>query len=1081
MNHDIEYHIDKHSELGYSSEEDTQDRGSSDQVMNKTLNKLNNSDKSKLRDKSQIFTKEKDKNSINRQKANKKEKYPLAVSSSSSSEPVFQGNLVSYPYPFPMFDDQSQYHHNQFNTDMLENLTGFNTSHPLIMRWLLECPDETKCPEMDTVNAKSPVKQKNDMMSVIQRINVDPQADKYLRQIIKTYNALQIQYTNLFNSLRDSLIRAGDDEFTDPQYIMEPITINYKSMPHITVSFYDFMKDLKADINRITKTIEQLYLIVGDKSNKAHTKRIKNFYRKVRAKKVPLVPNTLFRRSEMNKNLGDIFNLLGGVRSDASSSTSGEIKGGGNNLNDADALISSLRSKLNMYKEAIKPWDISKIHKISDKHRAMLMPDQQNVYETDVGSRSKKIYLDTFDKLDKDHLLDSILEKDDPLDRGLTFTPVLETHDLDGLIKGIDLMYKDSAEKLQSDNIERSIVWMREFINYQYQDLAQSAFTFTGDVWIDQKKRNLMKDALDVENRKLIIRTKYTIDVLNFYLQVTDISMVMAMMFKFLVDAKKITAQKNPYIGAAPGQIYSVIRRMTDLSQDIANIQTGFDKMSELLPYFTKEGYDSLKKTSPIRKIFQSRYGREDTYFFDKQIPESRPPRYTLSAIRAKVGKILSDNLNTEAISYHTGDLDSSELLDKEVLLSKVDALIKLDEQLNTTSEKEMGLGLFPGGSSITKDEYQTYFKQYIESTEKLLTVPRGVDSEIEQILDRQVLIPPSFMTEYQESKDVRSYLKNMSSDQNLMQVMNQHIADYSSIDLMVGHINTYYQQQISEYTETLETLERQVKKSSDSDKENINEQLVIDTVDTMALKLEIRKLVDLLDDVDQYDEKLQSYGPGVVRSYQSIARYAKSSYYVGFEPKSKPKSKQIKLPEIDESLMGGVRVEGTGNIEAKIDENNRDVSIVINNLFNKITQIENIKRGMGDVGSVLKNAFDLVDMIQGIVLFTLNILQSSISSCLDQEAVCNMKMIKYIDYSHLKHMSKTIKTILSSPELMGRPQIRLVKGPIVRTDNFLNRLFKVVEEGGVKVPTYVMIDVKKKSFIPLLVTQGLMFYDFGL
>lgn len=1067
MNRDIEYHIDKHSELGSMSEEEV--------LIDPVHKKPNKVIKSKIVTKS----------SLHEQKSKAKrtnDMYYPAIHSGFINlfEPAFSG--ISTFDSFPMFNDQSQYHYESFNNNMLENLTGFSTSHPLIMKWLMECPDKANCQDTKTLqNTVDTDKQRINNNIVIQKIRIDPDADQYLREIIKTYNALQTQYTNLFNALRDSLIRAGYEELSDPEYIIEPIIINYKSMPYITTSFYDFMKDLKADINRITTTIEQLYLMVGNKDNKTQAKQIKNFYRNVHAKKMPLIPNDPYQKTQLNKNLGDIFNLLGGSTNRIESipiptptstnqmSHGPNYIGGGGNLYDTDSMISDLRSKLTVYKDALKPWDMSKIHRISDKHRSMLMMDQQNVYETDTGSRSKKIYLDKFDKLDKDNLLDNILERDDPMDYGLTFIPVMETHDLDSLINSIDDMYKDSSEKLQKDNIDQSMVWMRGFINHQYEDLTGSDFTFTNDIFSDKKKKNRMKDALDIENRKEIRKNKEMIDTLNIFSQITDLSVIMAMMFKFFVDIGKITKQKNPYLSLTPADIYKALKQETDMSKDFYNIQTGYNKIIELLPYFSNEGYESLKTTSRVRKIFQNRYGSEDTYFFDKLVPDSRPPKYKPSVKRPKVGQIISANINTNAISYHT----LSDELDKEInvqtLKDNVSVLKNLDVELNKTSEKQLGYGLFPGGDTINKAEFATYFQRYIESTEKLLNMSEKDDVKIDSLLNRKVALSAEYSGRSYLLQDVKSYLKIMNSSQNFMRVMGQHFDDYSNIELMVGHIHEDYVRQIAALTENMTSLEKQLLESSEISKEPVNEQLVIENIDMIALRLEIKTLVDLLIHVDEYETKLHGYDTEIIKSYSEIEKNALLSYNVKFFNPTK-----------ETSLVGGLRIEGVGDVGTKIEKNQQDVTTIIDKLFNKITHIEDIKRGMGDVGSILKNAFDLVDIIQSTILFTLNILQTSISSCSDEEPVCKIKMIKYIEYRYLINISKVLKKILSSAELMSKPRVRMIRGPMIRTDKFLDQMIKIVNSISGQVPIYVGIDIKKKTFIPLLVTQGLMFFDFG-
>lgn len=1021
------------------------------------------------------------------------------TSSSDSSGYPIRGILTEHG--FPMFGIDSQFHYETFSSQYLQDLTLFDTSYPLILRWLTDryCPDTKTITDMDMIDKSMPHIQ----------VITDAQSDLYLRQIIKTYNTLQTQYVNLMNTLRETLIKLGVIEFADPRYIMEPIIINYKSMPNITDAFYEYMKGLKQDVNRIVHSVEKLYAVVNAKvdvqGNEVQTKQIKAFYKELHEKKVPFVSNQGYEKSELNQKLGDIFNMLGGSSlnhrinetSDNRTILGAEYRvllGGNASLNDTDVLVSELRDRMEMYKKSLKPWDLTKIHRMNDTDRSLLITEQQKTFETEPMTRNKKLYIDTFDKLDKDDLLDEMIKRKDFLhpDPMPDIVIKMDTYDPLSLIGSINEMYVDPMDKLKWIKITKTIEHNQDFIYYRFMDMNDNDFTFTDDIFIDQKTKNKMKDHLNEQNRKIIVELNQSIKTHTKISRIPGLTKAIAMMFAIMVDAKKITSTINPYANVTLKTLYATIKRMSNISQYIKNVKLGYEKMNELLRYFSKEGYTGLKKTSSVRKIFLSKFGEDNTYFFDTVISGSKPLKYNTSTERINAGEILGANLNTEAVGYHSS---ASVLSDKMVLINKVKALKELDAKLNKTSDKTMGKGLFPGGSGINTDEYSGYFSRYIESTEKLLDIEVDVLIdvkaetliEIDKILDKKVneenvlansvdkivdfTHPSTVQIQNKESTTVRTYMESLDPSYNFMETMVKHIDDYNNIDLMANHIQTAYLSLIQESTQNMEALQKQVLDSSSVAYLPISEQLVIQSVDLVVMRLEIKELVDMMKNIVDFQDKIKTFNTGIRASINQIEKDAESSYFLKMKHNN------------DIGMMGGVLIETIPEITKRIESDGKSATQIINDLFNKIFEIETIKRDMGDVDSVIKTGIHTAKLVESIILFTLNVIQASIATCPEVEKVCNLKMLGYMEYQKLRQLKDFLENILSSKEseTINNPNIAQVYGPMIRTSNFLQRLFSVGDKIVDKHIRYVKVDIKKKSFIPLLIAQSLMFYDFGV
>jgi hypothetical protein len=488
MNHNIktEYHIDKLSDLGYSS-------GDSDKIKHKKDKKNNKIYHRKIK-----------------RNINKSSSDSISENSSefisSDNEPLFTvyGSDYSQYNNISQYNDISQY--NNFSNSWHENMLKYNSQYPLIMRYLLDI--DADCSESNKSNNRSgncsgnkvtsikptsikpirptrptrPIKLINQTKSQIFSKIPDKQINKdlYLRDIIKTYNEMQIQYTDLFNNIRDILIRAGYTEYIDQIYIVKPIIIDHTHIPKPSDEFFSFMHKLKADINQIVQTIEKLYEYVGVKNSDVI--QIREFYNNVRLKQILLVPmdKTIYPETDLNKKLADIFNLLGGRN------TSNNMSGGGP-LDSADQMIVQLKERLEAYKRLINPLDITSIQRLDNSKRLMLVTGEEKKYEDNKLKipriiEESNVSLDKFNIYDKDYLVDTILNNTDPESiNNFAFNPMIETYDLTKISETLKPMYNNFSQQIKKEEIEPIIKDMEKFINYKFDDLKEDSFSFITD------------------------------------------------------------------------------------------------------------------------------------------------------------------------------------------------------------------------------------------------------------------------------------------------------------------------------------------------------------------------------------------------------------------------------------------------------------------------------------------------------------------------------------------------------------------------------------------------------------------------
>ena len=1148
MNHNIrtEYHIDKLSDLGYSSGE-----SNNKIVYNKKKSKISYRNIKRSVNKSSS-----DSTSDN-------------ISTSASTSTSSSSSVSSSEEPlFTVYgSDYSQY--NEFSNSWNQYLSKFNSHYPLIMRYLLNidknCSDSNgsnNCSgnKVKTIKSIGQIKPNKPIKSqIFNQISNKQNEDLYLRDIIKTYNDMQNQYADLFNNIRNILIEAGYSEYNDTKYIVKPIIIKYTHIPKPTDDFFDFMRKLKADINQIVQTIEQLYEWIGIKN--ADTIQIREFYNNIRLKQVPLVPmdKTKYPETELNKKLSDIFNLLGGrnnknkyMRGGGRNNKNKYMRGGGP-LDNTDEMITTLRKRLEAYKSIMQPLDISSIQRLDKAKRLMLMTGEEKKYE-DIKSKDFKsdgikpkiplnieetdISLDKFDTYDKNYLVDTILNNTG-LDSAsiFDFNPDIETYDLKKIIDRLKPLYNNFSQQIKKEELEPIIKDMEKFINYNFGDLKEDSFTFiTKDEF--EFKENIEKNAL-IESPIKKLQTQ--IDISKINLNNLFLIIKLPELINLITNIDILLLEKgkdiNDYKTKTLGDIYNDIKPSTDsitLNDDINNIKTGFDKIYDIVikfypsstiitnkkPY--SRGTDELQtyaKNFRIRKLIDpfrnhnakekgKNIGKEDTYFFllyedsTNKTSDKKPTSLFLETFHAlynfmNKNIVLMYNPDTKIKDTERGYRDEKynfirdiRELNKDITKLKKDItkLKKIDEKIRSDesakSGTELGSGIFPGKiehADVSSEfiDYQKLFKNYIQSYEKLLDQYSSNEQikNLDSILDKRYSIDPSLTGQLKEldisDNIIRPFLDKIRLDDKIINniITSRDIKKTDArVETLKQNINKQYEDNNIEYIGLLGKMKLELSKPDSVVYDPINKELELINADREQLKLEVMGLLDLLKVVDDYDVKVKTFDSSLSDSYAQIKKNAKSKYNILFD------SEDTESNKILYTKKGGTKI--TDKFNQKIDDNELNSSQIINNIYEKIMYIENIKKGVGDTEKILKYGFELVSDIQGIILFTFNVLQKIVTMCDSSSAICKIKMIKYIEYDNLVEFKNTLELVINNKSLMTNCQNKAIKGPIIRINNFLKRLIDIVASKASK-PSYIMIDINKKSFIPLIITQSLIFYTF--
>jgi hypothetical protein len=1141
MNHNIktEYHIDKLSDLGYSS-------GDSDYRIKYKKDKKNK----------KIFNRN-IKRSVNKRSSDNStttSSVSSSASSASSDEPLF----TIYG------SDYSQY--NDFSNSWHQNMIKFNSQYPLIMRYLLDidadCSDSNKSNNClgNKVKSNNLIKPSNPQIFKKISNNHIPNShlndDLYLRDIIKIYNEMQIQYTDLFNNIRDILIKAGYVEYTDQSYIVKPIIIEYNHIPKPSDEFFSFMRKLKADINQIVQTIENLYEYVGIKNS--DVVQIREFYNNVRLKQVHLVPmdKTKYPETELNKKLADIFNLLGGRRSTKSSTKSSSKKisnhMSGGALNDTDQMIMQLRERLETYKRLINPLDITSIQRLNDSKRLMLTTGEERKYEEKKNIKTDGIIsripenievsdvsLDKFVTYDKDYLVDTILNNTGS--NSFVFNPDIKTFDLTEIINTLKPMYNNFSQQIKEDEIKPIIKDMEKFINYKFDDLKEDSFSFITEEEFEfkiNKEKNAnyesptkkLKEEIDSQN--IINNNLFLINNLPEL-----INLIVIMDTMLIEQGKSINDYKNNSLD----NIYNDIKRITipDVSDtDIKKIEDGYKNINDIVhkfypsppgqsPYSHGSAEMSTYGANSRKDVFTDPFknhttGEDDTYFFFEY---SNPSNKTSKRVPTKDFLITFGNLynymNKNIILLYKPDTRIEPLdtaykdnnNNKVTRLSKVDRNLKnLKKYINILKETdqrlrsiksdkygtELGSGIFPGTKDKSKKKmdfinYQKFFKEYIETYEKLIDGLSNTEkiNEIDRILDNIYSVSTTVSSQLKDlgisGNVIRPYLGNIRIDDNIINniIITRDIETFDDrIQKLKQNISKQYEDNKKIYDDLVARLNIELSKSDNIIFDPVNKELEIINADREQLKLEVTGLVKLLEVVDNYNTKIKVFSESLSDSYTQIRKNAKSKYYIDIDPEIVESRTRVKsgfeYEDVESDIISHNKSGGsiTDKFNEKIDKNELNSTQLINNIFDKIMYIENIKKGVGDTEKILKYGFELVSDIQGIILYTLNVLQKITTMCGSDSLTCKIKMVKYIEYDNLVKFKKTLGIVINNKSLMTDCQNKAIKGPIIRISNFLQRIIDIVEPKEIK-PTYVMIDISKKSFIPLIITQSLSFYTF--
>jgi hypothetical protein len=981
---------------------------------------------------------------------------------------------------------------NDFYSRFNQNVNTFNQYHPLMMNQMLN-------PTINQMNKYLPQEKK---------VYNDTDANIYLKQIIKTYNDLQVQYADFFNGLRKILIDGGDHDrrLEDRRFEVKSIQLSDNITMGDTESFYRFMTNVKSHIKEMVQRIEFLYRMNIENVDPL----IEQFYNRVHDKKMPLVPSTNHKQTPVVKRLGELFDMVGG------------------NLKDSEINVENIKNKINNYRKITEDGiDLSRFQTLSNREREMLMMDNEVSLEKESSDpKVKNLTTGTFEKIDKDYLLEPIKQSgyDTPVNN-LVFHSV-GTHGLSDLPGSIENLYQTPLE-LNTTEFQKQLNTIQQFVDNEYDNFQINDYTFT---MIDPfQAYTIRKDAelntLNMKNKQiennnndiLLWQGVLNEDFFNNYVN------FMAHVYNYCTKDKKCDDIQSLSLP----ELHDVLKKELDVSADIKNVENGYDKLKyinktymNLNPRAREYIYDDDQpkggemSNGTIKGLFCE--GTKRCYIYDNKDSNSN---YNHTEKKDAIVKVLN-NINNNITSYHKISDNANDSiiiekiknlrLNKNALQKTIDDLYRIDEHYrfldkHGPDDRPVGSGIFGGSAGGV---YRDIFANYIYSYKKLLNTSPGLFSQINNYYTQMITIksPNTNESLIKDINDIfeRANITKKSDEKdpglNLLKkltfIKNKNITDQSlilkEIEIVVKN---YCKDKISQLKDFNKILHEQISSSMKKNDSVGNEQMIISD----EVKNKLSKLVNTSDKTNIYDHIFDiaekrivdnskiSYNLVVLKSEKKENRSDPTTSKPLMEtqisttpthpstnlisPKQKSNTVNIHLDSIDTD-------DKMKHVIADYDDN---YSKIIDGLFNQITHIDKSKRISENIRSMKSLFKEYIYYVDSIMLFTVNIISNILELSVPvKENHTNhyIPLVRYIEYSKLQSLRDKLKLVSNSNKnLLNDDKIdeisnddkKLLIGPTKRILNFLNIM---IHNFSNKPPIYIMIDPGKRSFVPLILTQ---------
>lgn len=928
---------------------------------------------------------------------------------------------------------------------------------------------------------------------------IDRETVEYIKDIVKVYNELQSIYVKLLDNIRSELIKAGERYYSGDRTIIETQQIDYCSLLKLTEEeLYVEMTQLKSNMKLMIDQIKRLYVHTKTKIPYNDTKRFDGYYKGVYSGLISLIPNTHPADDPVNKKLTDIFSFLGGGSSHNSSTSIRIMRGGSKSLNDLESDINDLRKRLDAFKQMLNPnnLDVSLLKKLSDKKRDMLLPSQQYEYEHDASSRNKKVYVDTFEYIDKNILVDSMTGL---TDRGSVQDPnntpgygmKMINYDFKHLREKIKSLYKNSVDYLADNetsyaDLKNTEELLRRFIDYDYSDLNRSDFTLQKDNMFTDVKREKIKTKLsvkDLEDKQAALEEKISRIHALSYEKAVD---------KFIVSAVKILIKLNKINGRSSmtfNQLYNEVKNSlnTDTYIKIANKEA--EELIKLVEYFEwipgKTQQDSLPKT---HKIITPRYRSQIGKLFgvivlnrSKNVYEvgMSSNYYNDDKKREDVKTMLQKTVVKDVTPY----LAPEEMNKLKVRAEKLATTDKTLRQ-NTGSEV-IGSGIFSGGDVKATDAIKNYIDS-LNAIVNILSLRGSFPDNIDDVI---------------KYSDTKMSGTDVSIREGLIELLSDDLTKISSLADTVDTdaiVSKYYKDLLSSTTSEVEEIKRSLIELKLNKTGDTNQQLNANKVDIAPLRIEIKNLLSTLTVIESNKSMIEKINKVIAEARDNVLgafdfgtsdtsrikhiyrdsndktkssaigdnnRHSNDDSHQTITTKSKNVS-IIKSSTIDE-------LTDTDKIMHTMTDTRDNLFGVINDMFDKIKEADEIKKTIYQITLNLKDMDRLIKISESIVFFMLIAVQDATIMC-DDSTDCYINTVKYLNRDDVQSINETLNS-LSTEKLMTLEELTPVSGVVIRMKNFVSVLSKILE--SFEDTHYVVVDYKKRSFVPLVVLQYLMSY----
>ncbi|VBB18480.1 hypothetical protein YASMINEVIRUS_943 [Yasminevirus sp. GU-2018] len=1022
-----------------------------------------------------------------KRKGHNSESSSMKSSSSDSESEVDTGTFFSVEpiavYQSGHFDPMNSYSSFRDNIcHQMYDYDRFNTYHPLIMNWLLgnfdECI-ERRCPDNSRKNdgktQSETTYDQSDLFGLfrypyasfgasttksttrLEKFSLDTDSRLYVEEIIRTFNNMQTRYANTFESTRKLLLDSNIDNATKAKLQPIKITPTILTINDVPIdsqqNFYDFMTEIKNVISRTTHHTIDLFEIIKDIVPAKDRSAIEKFHEDVITGKAPLVQGSLFKKTQINDKLSNVFSMYGGSYNYHSG-----ITGGSKSLSDVSVVVSKFKSDLDKFKESLKKWDVSRLNSVSGANRSALMMDRQRVFEEDEQSSKtkKQLFIGKHKSVLADELLDDMaeqLEKRSGAEGGI-ITPKINYHPMLSVKTALTGMYLDKKKgDINYELVDATLKELTKFINYDYSDLTLSDFVFLKTDPVEDKRvlndRQIMliktikdrRSNADIElTRVMDLAKKEKLNILICYV----ISVLLLNNF--------LTISVNPYSASSMTEVYSDVLTKTSNRDKINALAIARSKVdSEIVQHtvVATEKQAQLKKQRFVR-MFDSALGSEITASLD-----------SMNAFH----EVLEDNIVEDVVPY----LTSARVGELETKYAKL---------------KSLNLHTFKSDAGKSMASYLEILNDLIKTPSDIYAKLVSLGSEIDETTNDKVAD--------QLKKVNKQFTKVIFGDV----VKNLETVDSSggleTINTSVTKIvEETYREHIKVLTQSVQELDQELDSALKVKPVATNEQLTMELVDEAVVRVEVKTLMTLLEQVTGSKEKLIKYKNTNARAVSGLSQDALS--------------KNLTV------MKGGVLLDTVGGVTESVEEYDKNYKDMISTLYDNIVYVEGIKEESVS-GDELKELEKLIKICEGIIYFiatalqeniviveestsnitdpgTSNITDSSTSTDNNTVKICYVKALKYVAVSEIVRVGDRCKFILSNQKdiqkavkhsLVDQSVADLsIVGVLMRISKLADRVKALNEEfklnKGVGISTgakYVEVSYRHRSFVPLILLQ---------